>query len=118
MSGLWKINQKRECESYGRALTATLTDLNHQPSDEADKAAHWYVVQTKYRVENRVTSELGAKGFHTFSPTREELHRWSVRSKRIHIPLFSGYAIVHTKLTLEARTSVLRTAGVLRFVEF
>jgi transcription termination/antitermination protein NusG len=119
MLGLWKTNPKRQCESYGRALTAVCTNLDHERAQSStDKAANWYVVQTKYRVENRVTFELGAKGFQTFSPTLDEVHRWSDRSKQIHIPLFSGYIFVHTKLTPDARTHVLQTAGVLRFVEF
>jgi transcription antitermination factor NusG len=119
MSGLCKTNPKMPWESYGRALSAVRTNLDHDLASPApDKTAHWYAVQTKYRVENRVASELSAKGFNTFAPALEEVHRWTDRSKRISIPLFTGYLFVRTTLSQDARTRVLRTAGVLRFVEF
>jgi transcription termination/antitermination protein NusG len=120
MSGLWTTNQKMRCESYGRALARLCTDLDRDLSYRAPAqvAAHWYAIQTKYRVEKRVTTELSKKGFDTFAPVLQEIHRWSDRSKRINIPLFSGYLFVHTNLSRETRTRVLRTPGVLRFVEF
>jgi transcription antitermination factor NusG len=86
--------------------------------NKSPKPAHWYAVQTRYRAEKRVKVQLGKKGFETFLPVIEELHRWSDRRKRIEIPLFSGYAFVHTDLSTEARAGVLRTPGVLRFVAF
>jgi transcription antitermination factor NusG len=120
MSALWKTNQKMQCESYGRALGTLRTDLDRNLFYGAPDqvAPRWYAVQSKYRLEKRVTTELSKKGFETFAPLLEEIHRWSDRSKRVAIPLFSGYLFVHTTLSREVRTRVLRTPGVLRFVEF
>lgn len=78
----------------------------------------WFAIQTRYRCERKVISQLESKGVETFLPVLEEVHRWSDRKKAVSTPLFSGYAFVHVDDSTQARTRVLRTQGVMRFVEF
>jgi transcription antitermination factor NusG len=115
MSGLCKTCQKPQCESYGRALP--IPAAAPTPVTAVD-ASHWYVVQTRYRTERKVNLLLGSKGMESFFPTIHEVHRWSDRRKQISVPLFSGYTFVRCTLSKAERARVLRTAGVLRFVEF
>ena len=116
MSALCKTCQKLGCDSYGRAVAKE--PVTGPSLVESAERAHWYAVQTRYRAEKRVKTQLSKKGFETFVPFVEEVHRWSDRRKRVEIPLFSGYTFVHTNLSKEARAGVLHTPGVLRFVAF
>ncbi len=79
--------------------------------------APWYVVQTRYRFESKVAAELQAKGVETFLPLWNETHRWSDRQKIISLPLFSGYVFVRFHPSAPWRTRVLRTEGVIGFVQ-
>lgn len=116
MSALCKTNQKMECDSCGSAV-AKKPDTDSSFIEAAERA-NWYAVQTRYRAEKRVKTQLGRKGFETFVPFIEEIHRWSDRRQRVEIPLFSGYTFVRTSLSKESRAGVLHTPGVLRFVAF
>ncbi len=82
------------------------------------EAAQWYAIQTRYRSERKVATQLQDKGVETFLPLLEEIHRWSDRRKAVDIPLFSGYGFVHVDLSSGSRMGVLRTEGVIRFVTF
>lgn len=76
----------------------------------------WYAVQTHYRFETKIASQLQSKGVETFLPLLRETHRWSDRQKTISLPLFSGYVFVRLHLSPSARTMVLRTEGGVAFV--
>lgn len=78
----------------------------------------WYAIQTRYRTEKRVQTQLGYKGLEIFLPLLREVHRWSDRRQAIEVPLFSGYAFVHLDPSSEGRSHVLQTAGVIRIVSF
>jgi transcription antitermination factor NusG len=82
------------------------------PSSEAP----WYVVQTRYRFETRIAAQLQTKGIETFLPVLSETHRWSDRQKIISLPLFAGYVFVRLHPSAPARARVLRTEGVMGFV--
>ncbi len=79
--------------------------------------APWYVVQTRYRFESKVAAQLQGKGVETFLPVLNETHRWSDRRKIISLPLFSGYVFVRLPPSTPARGKVLRTQGVMGFVQ-
>jgi transcription antitermination factor NusG len=77
----------------------------------------WFAVQTRSRHEMKVKSQLGGKRIDAFLPMLKEVHRWSDRRKVVEQPLFPGYVFVRmAERRVEARVSVLKTAGVVRFV--
>ena len=76
----------------------------------------WYAVQTRPRHEKKVAAELGRKGIENYVPLLSQMHRWSDRRKKVEVPLFPGYAFVHTAMSPETRISILRVWGVLNFV--
>lgn len=84
--------------------------------EAAPWGAPWYVVQTRYRFESKITAQLQSKGVETFLPLLSENHRWSDRQKAISVPLFSGYVFVRLPSSTGAHIPVLRTEGVLGFV--
>ena len=76
----------------------------------------WYALQTRYRFERKVVRQLESKSVETFAPVRSEIHHWSDRQKVVSVPLFSGYVFVHLQASLASRLAVLRTEGVISFV--
>ncbi len=87
------------------------------PSSEfSSSEAPWYAVQTRYRFETRIAAQLQSKGIETFLPLLHETHRWSDRQKTVSLPLFAGYVFVRLHPLAPARTRVLRTEGVMGFV--
>jgi transcription antitermination factor NusG len=87
-------------------------------SEIEPKPPDWFALRTRYRFEKRVTEQLTAKGIEVFLPLRRESHRWSDRQKVITVPLFPGYAFVHLEEALSSRRTVLKTAGLIGFVNF
>jgi transcription antitermination factor NusG len=85
--------------------------------DEPFSTTPWYVVQTRYRFESKVASQLQGKGVEVFLPLLNQTHRWSDRQKIISVPLFSGYVFVRWQPSAPSRTPVLRTEGVMGFVQ-
>jgi transcription antitermination factor NusG len=78
----------------------------------------WFALQTRYRFEKRVAAQLHAKGMEVFLPLRRENHQWSDRQKAVTIPLFPGYEFVRLDQLLDSRRTVLKTAGLIGFVNF
>jgi transcription antitermination factor NusG len=83
---------------------------------ESSSAQPWYVVQTRYRFESKVAAQLEGKGIETFLPVLNETHTWSDRRKTVSLPLFSGYVFVRISPLAPERVRVLRTEGVMGFV--
>jgi transcriptional antiterminator NusG len=81
-----------------------------------EAAVFWFAVQTRPRHEKRVNTELREKGIHSFLPLHREKRRWSDRYSWVELPLFSQYLFVRVPSSLELRTRVLRTTGVVQFV--
>ncbi|HUJ95571.1 MAG TPA: UpxY family transcription antiterminator [Terriglobales bacterium] len=92
------------------ALPIQTEPLSWEPS--------WFAVQTRYRFEKKVAEQLHSKGVEIFAPVRREVHHWSDRRKVIPVPLFSGYIFVRLQASLASRLAVLRTEGVIAFVNF
>jgi len=78
--------------------------------------AEWYSIQTRYRFERKVTTQLQHKGLQTFLPLLEEFHRWSDRRQPVFIPLFSGYTFVRSDLSAGLRLELLHTEGVIGLI--
>lgn len=92
------------------ASGVTLPTLRPHPE------ASWFAVQTKPRHEKKLAGELEAKGIVVFLPLFSALHQWSDRSRRVEIPLFANYVFVQLTALRDARASVLRSHGAVRFV--
>jgi transcription antitermination factor NusG len=105
--------------SYGTpaAEIARWTQTGPQLVAEATPP-QWFAVQTRYRFEKRVVAQLNHKSCEVYLPVRTEDHLWSDRQKVVTIPLFPGYAFVHIDQSLNARHTVLHTAGLIGFVSF
>lgn len=82
------------------------------------EAAVWFALQTRYRFEKKVAAQLASKGMEVFLPLRRENREWSDRQKLVTVPLFPGYAFVHSARTVGLRLLVLQTGGVMGFVSF
>ena len=82
----------------------------------APEQAQWYAVHTMARHEKRVAAQFEEKRIFTFLPMLQQLHRWSDRTCKVDVPLFSCYAFVRIAPTAQNRVEVLRTKGVLGFV--
>ncbi len=79
-------------------------------------SGEWYAIQTRPRHEQKIATDLQAKGIASFVPTVREVHRWSDRRKVIIAPLFMCYAFVRTDCWRQINLPVLRTSGVIRWV--
>jgi transcription antitermination factor NusG len=76
----------------------------------------WYAIRTRGRSEITVDAQLHAYGLETFLPLYGEVRRWSDRRKAIRLPLFQGYTFLRAMASAEIRSLVLRSAGVINFV--
>lgn len=103
------------CGSYGFPQLATLEILPAQP---ALRSSQWFAIETRVRFEKKVAEQLTSKGFKVFLPLRTEHHQWSDRQKVISCPLFPGYAFVSLDQSRDSSRVVLRTTGLIRFVNF
>jgi transcription antitermination factor NusG len=102
-------------------VSGAMVDNFYGASDHIDsevKPPEWFALQARYRFEKRVAEQLQAKGVEVFLPLRRESHRWSDRHKAVTIPLFPGYAFVRLNQFLDSRRVVLKTAGLIGFVNF
>jgi transcription antitermination factor NusG len=72
----------------------------------------WYAVRTRSKFETQVAGQLASKGVQNYLPTYEETRQWKDRTKKITVPLFSGYLFAHFSDTAEDRVRVLATYGV------
>ncbi len=98
------------------ATPSTLTTFSKVAMPISEPSAQWYAVQTRPRHEKKIAVELDRMGIINYVPLITETHLWSDRRKAVEVPLFPGYAFVHTSLSPQARVSVLRVWGVLNFV--
>ncbi|MGO9650345.1 putative NusG antitermination factor [Candidatus Sulfotelmatobacter kueseliae] len=78
----------------------------------------WYAIQTRYRFEKKVTTQLQRKGIETFLPVLEQIHHWSDREKRVNTLLFSGYTFARINPSSWSRMDLLRTVGVIGLIAF
>jgi transcription elongation factor/antiterminator RfaH len=84
--------------------------LTFSPWQKPDHA--WYAIQTRSRHEKGVEQRLKSQGVATYLPLMAQVHRWSDRRKLVQVPLFPGYAFIHTNAAAETIAKVNRTHGV------
>ena len=77
----------------------------------------WFAVYVRSRFEIKVANMLLSSGIETFVATVERLRQWKDRKKLVSFPLFPGYIFVHIDKSPQSRLSVLKTKGVIRFIE-
>ncbi len=97
------------------------TSLSAEPEAflrRPESSGYWFAVETRPRFEKKVAAQIENKGFKAFLPLLTENHTWTDRNKSITLPLFRGYAFVHTDRSQHAYQAILRTAGLIRFVSF
>jgi transcription termination/antitermination protein NusG len=80
--------------------------------------AVWYALQTRYRFEGKVTTQLQCQGWQTFLPQLKTIHRWSDRQKRVGTPLFPGYTFVRLDPPSLIQEQFLKTEGVIGLITF
>jgi len=76
----------------------------------------WFAIQTRYRYEQRVASDLTAKGLENYLPLLREVHNWKDRKKTVEVPAFGGYLFARFEATQRNRVRVLETNGVVRLL--
>jgi transcription antitermination factor NusG len=81
-----------------------------------DTASSWFALQTRYRCEERIATELKVKGFESYLPTLRETHQWKDRKKVMDVPAFGGYLFTRFEPSLRNRVRVLETAGVVKLL--
>ena len=84
----------------------------------APSLAPWFAIYTRSRHEKLVAEQLAQKKIAAFLPLKIEVHRWQDRYKKVEMPLFRGYVFAQYENESPARTSILRTTGVVRIVGF
>ncbi len=80
--------------------------------------APWYAIYTRSRHEKRVAEQLERKQIETFLPLCSEVHRWQDRYQKVEVPLFRGYVFAQFDHDSPARSSILRSTGVVKIVGF
>ncbi len=106
-------------QSYGpTGAVLSSVALIPLPPGSGVRLPEWFALQTRYRFEKRVAEQLEAKGMEVFLPLRRENHQWSDRRKVVTIPLFPGYGFVRVEQAMDARRAVLKTVGLMGFVNF
>src|ERR1022692_5195130 len=105
--------------SYGvRAAGDVRWSQTRQQAAVEPAPRQWFAVQTRYRFEKRVVTQLAAKSVEVYLPLLTEHHTWSDRERAVTLPLFPGYLFVQIVRSRETWQAVLQTAGLIGFVSF
>jgi transcription antitermination factor NusG len=81
-------------------------------------AREWFAIQTRYRFESKVTSQLQQQGYETFLPLLNQIHRWSDRCKMIRSVLFPRYTFVRFTPSPARNREIQRTVGIVGLLTF
>ena len=76
----------------------------------------WYVIYTHPQQERKIYANLLHQNLTAYLPMQIVVRRWSDRMKQLTTPLFPNYLFV--RITDRERASVLKLAGVARFISF
>ena len=93
-------------------------ESNEESNSTSSTLAAWYAIQTRYRFERKVTKQLHGRGWQTFLPQLNTVHRWSDRQKRVESPLFPGYTFVRLDPSSLAKKQFLKNEGVIGLISF
>src|SRR5450631_3637428 len=92
-------------------------EVGCQPSQlVSPEELRWYALHTRARHEKAIERRLRDQGLETFVPTAMEVHRWSDRTQKVEVPLFSCYVFIRCALSAEDRTRVYQIESVHGFV--
>jgi len=92
-------------------------EVGSQPSQlVSQQELRWYALHTRARHEKAIERRLRDQGLETFVPTAMEVHRWSDRTQKVEVPLFSCYVFIRCALSAEDRTRVYQIESVHGFV--
>jgi len=92
-----------------------VTEVVNHPSDANPQ---WYALQTRYRFERKVTSQLQHQGVETFLPLLKEVHLWSDRRKLVDTLLFPGYTFVRLNFSPLIPKKILQIQGLIGLITF
>jgi transcription antitermination factor NusG len=95
---------------------ACLIDSMSRSPALASYATSWFAIQTGYRYEQRVATDLSTKGFSTYLPMIQVKSDAVDYQKSAPVAAFSGYLFVNFEPTLRNRVRVLETRGILRLL--
>jgi transcription antitermination factor NusG len=105
--------------SYGAGPRGYAREKSTLPQSAVEgPLPQWFAVETRHRFEKKVAAQLDHGGFNVFLPLLTQHHTWSDRQKVVTVPLFPGYAFVQIDTVRDSWQTVLRTAGLIRFVSF
>ena len=76
----------------------------------------WYVLHTKSRFENVVSTGLLKKSLEVFLPKVQVRSKRRDRKLMIRVPLFPGYVFVKTDLNPSEHIEIVKTAGAVRLI--
>jgi transcription antitermination factor NusG len=76
----------------------------------------WFALNTRFRYEDYVAKQLGAKGYEILLPVYRCRRRWSDRMKNVDLPLFPGY--LFCRFDANDRLPILTTPGMIQVVGF
>jgi transcription antitermination factor NusG len=77
---------------------------------------YWFAIHVKSRHEFKVADRLIKSGIEVFLPAAERLTEWKDRNKLVRFPLFPCYLFVHTTRSHHEKLTVLKTQGVINFL--
>ena len=106
-------NEFKAVEVYSLSLIQLNDKM--QPADYQDLPS-WYAVHVRSNFENRVATELGAKGVECYVPAVKETHAWTDRKKVIEVPLFPGYVFTRFYDSPMLRHTIIRSYGAVRIL--
>jgi transcriptional antiterminator NusG len=84
--------------------------------DTSSMTPSWFALQTRYRFEEKIATELEAKGIESYLPRLREIHQWKDRKKTMDVPAFGGYVFARFTPSLQNRVRVLETSGVVKLL--
>jgi transcription antitermination factor NusG len=105
----------REGEAMNGLNQSEAVGVSAKPWGAAEEL-RWYALHTRARHEKSVERRLRDQGMEMFLPTSVQMHRWSDRTKKVEMPLFSCYVFVRCTLSAADRARVYQVEGVHGFV--
>ncbi len=80
-----------------------------------ESQARWFAINTKYKAEKHITSQLLRQDIIAYTPLLESVHRYGKKVKSHQVPLIHNYVFV--KIKKADYVTVLETQYVFRFVK-
>jgi transcription antitermination factor NusG len=111
-------NSNRQDGTQLAELRPPLRTVITNPSLFSPPFPQWHAIQTHYRREGKVTTQLRLRGLETFLPLLRERHRWSDRQQNVDTPLFPGYMFARVDPSSPVHTQLLKTAGIVGLIRF